>query len=410
MLSEEEALARILAFCAPLPAVEVPLLEALGARLSRGVWALVPLPGFDNSSMDGYAVRAGDVELGKPLQVVAEQAAGRDEGHHLGAGEAIRIFTGAPVPAGADAVIMQEDVELGPLDSSRASSCDVILPKDTVVVGENVRRVGSDLCTGQCLAKAGEMVRPGLVGLLASQGLTTVAVHGWPRVAVLSTGDELVAPGTSLLPGQLYNSNGPMLAALLVALGIPVNRVEMRHCEDSLDATVTAMRELTSKSDVVLVSGGVSVGDRDYVKPALAALGMPPELWRVRVKPGKPFLFAKRDASADAPGCRVFGLPGNPVSAFVTYQLFVRPALLRLLGAGLEDCLLPTAEVRVASDLRNSGDRPHYLRGRVIAGEFRVVGAQQSHALFGLSQSDALLRLGEEEEVAAGALRKVLSV
>ena len=399
-----------------MPVVEMPLLEALGARLGRDVWASVPLPGFDNSAMDGYAVRAADVVVGKPLQVVAEQAAGHDQGHGLGAGEAIRVFTGAPMPTGADAVLMQEDVFGTSNIEHRASNIEMgtvsdaakaIIPTSSVVLGENVRRAGSDLCVGQCVGRAGERVRPGVVGVLASQGLVTAPVYGWPRVAVLSTGDELMAAGSALLPGQLYNSNGPMLAALLQSLGLPAGNVELCQCVDSLEATVTALGELAERMDVVIVSGGVSVGDRDYVKPALAALGMPPELWRVKVKPGKPFLFAKRDAAEGVRGCRVFGLPGNPVSAFVTYQLFARPALLRLLGAAPEECQLPSVEVRVATALSNPGDRPHYLRGRVRDGVFTVTGAQQSHALFGLSQSDALLRLAEDEVVEAGAVRRV---
>jgi molybdopterin molybdotransferase len=161
---------------------------------------------------------------------------------------------------------------------------------------------------------------------------------------------------------------------------------------------------------VVIISGGVSVGDHDYVKPALAALGLLPELWRVRVKPGKPFLFAQRAGGVEGGGCLVFGLPGNPVSAFVTYQLFVRPAVLRLMGAEPEQCGLPLAEVTVAEALSNGGDRPHYVRGKVERGVFTTSGLQQSHALYGLSQSQALLRLGEGEAVEAGARRSVALV
>ena len=232
--------------------------------------------------------------------------------------------------------------------------------------------------------------------MLASQGIATLQVHRLPTVSVLSTGDELMAPGQPLQPGQLYNSNGPMLAAMLAGLG--VKDVQIEHCRDDLDATIQALGTLAGTRDVIIISGGVSVGDHDHIKPALQALGMTPELWRVKIKPGKPFLFVHRTQPRPL---YVFGLPGNPVSSFVTYQLFVRSALLKLMGAA--DFALPAIEAELTGAVENDGGRAHYLRGRHAHGRFSPSGVQQSHALFGLSQSNALLLVRPGESISAGA-------
>lgn len=392
MISEEEARAHILGAVQPGNSTLRPLLHALGAYAAETVLATVPLPGFDNSMMDGYAVRATETGAGSRLKVTGEQPAGADLALNCGCGEAIRIFTGAPMPAGADAVIMQEDV---------IRQEDSICPQEPVVVGENVRRAGADLGRGQVVLRAGQRLTPGRLGVLASQGLDAVRVHEHPQVAVLSTGDELVPPGQGreLMPGQIYNSNGVMLQALVQESG--VRAVQAFHCADERAATRETLRRLLAERQVLVISGGVSVGDHDHIKPALLDLGLKPDLWRVRVKPGKPFLFAH------AEGKYVFGLPGNPVSSYVTFQLFVRPALLRLCGAAAVEPVRQKAECAAA--LFNDGDRPHYLRGRLEAGIFSPQGLQQSHALFALSQSNALLRLAPGERVAAGQTVEILT-
>ena len=373
MIAQEEALARILGAIHPLPARSVPLVEAVGCFAARDAFATLSLPPFDNSAMDGYAVVASCCEPGVTLRVVGEQPAGVDRGLAIAPGEAVRILTGAPLPRGADAVVMQED--------TIAHGGDVIV-NTSVAPGEFVRRRGGDIAAGQKILSAGQRIRPATVALLASQGLRSVEVGANVRVSILSTGDELAPAGADLRPGQIYDSNSPLLHALVQRCGATVASRE--HCIDDERATVDAVRRGVA-SDVLIITGGVSVGARDFVKTAIGEVGGEIDLWRVAIKPGKPFLFGH------VGGCSIFGLPGNPVSAFVTFLLFVRPAVLRLAGAGDEHLTLPRSTVTTSEEVTNPSDRPHYVRGSVRDGIFQPVGRQESHAIFGLSRSDALL-------------------
>ena len=389
MISEEEALSAVLSKVNALAPNKASLLDSLGRFVTRDLWAQRPLPPFDNSAMDGYAVQAASCQAGSRLRVIGEQPAGLNRGLSLGAGEAIRIFTGAVLPGGADAVIMQEDV---------TREGDLITAQSTAEPGEFIRHKGGDLAEGQKILGRGEQVTAQALALLASQGLNEIEVGAQPRVAVVSTGNELAPPGTELKLGQIYESNALMLQALAQRSGATVRLVE--HCPDDL-GQITAVFGRGLENDALIVSGGVSVGEHDLVKPALSALGAEIDVWRVAIKPGKPFLFGR------AGSCFIFGLPGNPVSAFVTFFRFVRPAILKLSGAAEHHLDLRQVTVRLGADLENDGDRPHYLRGRLEGEVFTVTGRQESHALFGLSRANALLRVAPHVRLAAGTTVRV---
>jgi len=362
VISEREAREKILEGVQPLPSRQMALSQVLHCFAAENYFARLPLPGFDNSAMDGYAVIASSCRKGQRLRVTGEQPAGSDRKLRVSAGEAVRIFTGAPIPDGADAIVIQEDVT--------REEAEIVIKMD-VEVGEFIRQRGCDLAEGQKMLSKGDRIGAAAAGLLASQGFVKAMIGGEVKAAILSTGDELVSPGEKLEPGQIYESNSTLLSALAQRSGAIVNSVE--HCRDERQATIEAIQRGT-KNDVLIISGGVSVGEHDLVNDALRSLGAHIEIWRVAVKPGKPFLFGRIEK------CAVFGLPGNPVSGFVA---------------------------TLTADLRSDGDRAHYIRGRLDRGNFTPVGRQESHALFGLSRSNSLLRLEVGESLKAGAIVQV---
>jgi molybdopterin molybdotransferase len=418
VISEEKARKEILETIQALPQRTVSLSGALGCFSGQDLAARLPMPGFDNSAMDGYAVVANSCRAGERLRVIGEQPAGVDRGIRISPGEAARIFTGAPMPVGADAVVMQEDIR---------RDGDEIVPNVDVDAGDFVRRRGSDLSEGQKILNKGERIRAATLALLASQGFSEVTVGGEVGVAIVSTGDELVKPGTKIKQGQIYESNSVLLQSLLKRCNATVRSVE--NCPDDRQSLSEALKR-GIRYHVLIISGGVSVGEHDLVKSTLVSLGARIDIWRVAIKPGKPFLFGRvaipiapspqsppsGRGGREAPGegsaasrndCVIFGLPGNPVSAFVTFLQFVRPAVLKMMSAS-EGELYPmkvTAESDV--NLHNEGGRAHYVRGRFENGKFLTVGRQESHALFGLSQSNALLRLAPDESVRKGAMVEI---
>ncbi|MFL6500559.1 MAG: gephyrin-like molybdotransferase Glp [Candidatus Udaeobacter sp.] len=403
MISEDEARTQVVKTVVTLPPRQVALSQALDCFAGQDYFARLPLPAFDNSAMDGYAVLAGSCKKHGRLRVIGEQPAGPDRKLRVSDGEAVRIFTGAPIPQGADAIVMQEDVT--------TDGTDISVNVD-VENGEFLRRRGCDLAQGQMILARGERIRAATIALLASQGFAEVIVGGQATAAIICTGDELVKSGEELQPGQIYDSNSVLLSALLQQCCVRATAVE--HSRDDRQSLHDAIKR-GMKSHILIISGGVSVGEHDLVKDALLELGAKIDLWRVAVKPGKPFLFGgfeseRVDSAGETPArptgkmpvihkCFVFGLPGNPVSAFMTFLQFVRPAILRMMGATNLD--LRQLPAKLAASLTNDGDRPHYIRGRLEDGKFTPVGRQESHALFGLSQANALLRVAAGQSLKA---------
>ena len=316
----DEALADLLAHAQPLPGVEtVDTFNADGRVLAQDCVSALHVPPQDNSSMDGYAVRLADVVAAGVVLPVSQRIAAGSAGEPLAAGTAARIFTGAPVPEGADAILMQEDCVA--LDGG-AVRINVVPP-----TGQWVRRAGEDVRLGASVLQAGMRLTPGALGLAASVGMHQLQVARRPRVALFSTGDELVMPGDvapqDMRPGAIYNSNRFVLRALLLRLGCEVT--DFGIVPDKRETTIATLREATQAHDLVLTSGGVSVGEEDHIKPAVQALGSL-DLWQIAVKPGKPFAYGRVANS------HFIGLPGNPVSSLVTFLLLVRPFVLRLQG------------------------------------------------------------------------------
>lgn len=388
MISEEAAIDRILEAAAPLPPEQIPTLHALRRHAAADVRSAVDLPRFTQSAMDGYAIRAEDAA--KELLVTGEQPAGRDRGLRIGAGEAVRIFTGAPIPAGATAVVMQEDVE---------RTGDRIRILGEVAAGEFLRPRGGDLCAGQTVLRAGDRITAARIGLLLSAGIPVIDVHRLPRIGIVSTGDELLPPGADPGPGESIDSNSPMLAAMFGNDGI-IHAT--RHSPDDPAILADTLRSLAN-ADVLVLSGGASVGDHDPVHAALDRLGAERLFWQVDIKPGKPLLFARWEHRL------VFGLPGNPVSSFVAATLFVRPALLRLAGSCHETAIPERLSIPLAFPVSNPGHRPHYLRGIVRNGLFHPAPVQQSHGLAALAAANAIARVEAGMTLPAGSPLPVLT-
>ncbi|MDD2991870.1 MAG: molybdopterin molybdotransferase MoeA [Zoogloea sp.] len=357
--SFDEVRAALLAAAEPLADVEqVPTAEALGRVLARAQVSGLQVPPLDNSSMDGYAVCTADVAAPGTRLRVGQRIPAGSVGHTLERGTAARIFTGAPVPHGADAVVMQE---LCSVDGG-----DVLI-NHVPRVGEWVRRAGEDIALGATVLAAGVRLNPQMLGLAASVGCATLPVFRRLRVALFSTGDELVMPGEPLPPGAIYNSNRYVLRGLLEALGCQV--CDLGIVPDSLEATRAALRAAAGSNDLIVTSGGVSMGEEDHIKPAVSAEGRL-DSWLVAMKPGKPVAFGRVNDPAGGPGAAFIGLPGNPVSSFVTFIMLVRPFVLR--AQGVANCLPKAIPLTAAFDWPRPDRRREFLRAQ-IAEDGRVV-------------------------------------
>ena len=317
----EEALQRLLGAVHPLPATEsLSTFDALGRVLAADVRSALDVPPADNTSMDGYALRSADVTFSGAVLPVSQRIPAGVVGTPLQPGTAARVFTGAQVPAGADAVVMQESCE------ARGSDVQINTVPEP---GQWVRRRGEDVQSGSVVLGAGLRLTPQALGLAASVGAARLTVSQRPRVALFSTGDELVMPGEPLKPGAIYNSSRFTLSGLVRALGCDC--IDLGIVPDDLDATRAALREAAARSDLIVTSGGVSVGEEDHLRPAVRAEGRI-DLWQIAIKPGKPLAFGEV-RRGDGTAAHYIGLPGNPVSSFVTFLLAVRPVLLKLQGA-----------------------------------------------------------------------------
>lgn len=397
MRSVDEHRQHILDGLAPLPAVEVHIDEAVGLTVARPIVARVDLPGFDNSSMDGYA--AVDVSLARAdsepvsLRIVGESAAGAPSSAEVGLGEAVRIMTGAPMPNGANAVIAIEDT-----DGAAEGSVEC---RTRVSLGQFIRRQGEDVALGDVIAEPGDLVGTRLLALLAATGNDRVWVHARPRVAIVSTGAELADPGDMLGPGQIHDSNGLMLAAMARELGAEV--VARERVDDVGAEVIATITELARRSDVIITSGGVSMGAYDVVKESLADRGVAFE--KVSMQPGKPqgYGFVVPGIGSEDTGSPVplFALPGNPVSSFVSFEVFVRPALAALMA---RPDLLRTVRTAVLTEgMRSPKGRRQFARGTAASGmdekiEVTPVAGQGSHFVADLAHANALIDVPADVE------------
>ena len=401
MLTAQQALDHLLSHAKPVTENEsVPMQASLGRILAENVNSLVDVPPLDNTSMDGYAVRTADTQNPGSVLKIAQRIPAGSVGTELQVGTAARIFTGAPVPSGADAVVMQEDCTIP------ENSTDQVQVNEVPTSGQWIRRRGEDLTVGKTALTAGTFLRPQELGVAASAGLTHLNVKRRVKVAAFFTGDELSLPGEPLKPGGIYNSNRDTLLACLKSLGC--DSTDLGIVPDRLDATRAALRKASKDHDLIITSGGVSVGEEDHIKPAVTAEGRL-DLWQIAIKPGKPLAFGavrKSDQAIDGEAWFI-GLPGNPVSSFVTFLLFVRPFILKLQGreAKQTQSYLMRADFNwLKADRRNE-----FLRVKLNNnGGLDLFPNQSSGVLTSASWGDGLVDCPPNQAIKAGDLVKYI--
>ena len=401
MLTAQQAVDYLLSHAKPVCESEnVPMQAALGRVLAENVNSLVDVPPLDNTSMDGYALRTADTQTSGSILKVAQRIPAGSVGTQLEPGTAARIFTGAPVPSGADAVVMQEDCAIP------EGSIDQVQVNIAPTVGQWIRRQGEDLTVGKIALTAGIFLRPQELGVAASAGLTHLNVKRRVKVAAFFTGDELSLPGEPLKPGGIYNSNRDTLLACIKSLGC--DATDFGIVPDSLAATRETLRKASIDHDLIITSGGVSVGEEDHIKPAVTAEGRL-DLWQIAIKPGKPLAFGavrKPEGEAQAEAWFI-GLPGNPVSSFVTFLLFVRPFILKLQG---RDTSPPQSyPMRADFDWLKADRRNEFLRVKInTQGGLELFPNQSSGVLTSASWGDGLVDCPPGQAFKAGDLVKYI--
>lgn len=391
----DDALQELLAHAQPMAGVQqIDTFDADGRVLLQAAVSPLQVPPQDNSAMDGYAVRAAECASADAVLPVSQRIPAGTAPEALAAGSVARIFTGAPVPAGADAIVMQEDCEV--LGDGR------VRIKAQPVAGQWIRRSGEDITQGATVIEAGTRLTPAHLGLAASMGFASLPVARKPRVALFSTGDELVMPGTvapqDMKPGSIYNSNRFFLRALLLRMGCEVT--DLGIVPDDREATIAALADAAIDHDVIVTSGGVSVGEEDHIKPAVQQLGQL-DLWQISIKPGKPFAYGRVNREYGSGFAHFIGLPGNPVSGFVTFQVLVRPFLLRLQGV---QQVLPRSIAARADFVWPKGDkRREFLRVRYNErGGLELFKNQSSGVLTSTAWGDGVLDNPANTTIAEG--------
>jgi len=390
MISVEEAKKLVSENISPLNVVCKPLHQASGFTLAEDINSLYDIPAFRQSSMDGYAIGLGDI--GQALNLIGEMAAGNGNKLTLKSGEAIRIFTGAPVPEGADTVVMQE--------KTVKNGNHISVVDDKLFLGANIRGVGSEIRAGAMAMRKGSFLTPAALAYLAGIGTSAVKVFSVPRVAIILTGNELQEPGLPLAFGKVYESNSYSLSAAL--RNVRVTEIEILQAEDTLDKLTRVLDSALKNNDVVLLTGGVSVGDYDFVIKAAENCHVEQIFHKVKQKPGKPLYFGKQNEKV------IFGLPGNPSSVLSCYYNYVLPALKKLSG-------METAEMEIKGELTHGYSKPkgltHFLKGNFADGKAIPLGAQESYRLSSFAQANCLIELDQEQEVfSAGEMVKVILI